>query len=69
MEGIHRNRKHPQLMWVARDERLVLCTAAPYTVGFLSPPFNRLNVVLNPFQVVDTKTCRRDREAGAAVEQ
>src|ERR1700735_147929 len=64
MEGIHRNRKHPQL-WMARDKRLVLRAAAPYVVGFLSPPFDRLDVVLNLFQVVATRTCRRDRGMGA----
>lgn len=56
------NRMHPQL--TAWDKRLVLRTAAPYMVEFLSSPFERLDVLLNLFPVFATGICGRERERG-----
>ena len=63
--GTHRNRKHPQL-WTARDKRIILRTAAFYSVGFLSPPLEGLKVLLDLVPVNTTRIFQRDREVGAA---
>ena len=63
---MYQNRKHLQL-WMVQDRRVVLGTAAPDVVGFLSPPFDRLDILLNLFPVA-TRICCRDRGAWAAIE-
>jgi len=60
VERTHRNRKHPQL-WMAVLRTAVLHTAAPYMVGSLSPPFERLEILINLLLVIAT---RRDRGVG-----
>jgi len=62
MEKTHRNRERPQL-WTP----VLRTAAAPYAAGFLSPPFDRLDILLNLFLVIVTGICRRDKEAGEAV--
>ena len=52
---------------MAQDKRPVLRTTAPYTVGFLSPLLESLDVLLNLFQFIATGICRKDREAGMAL--
>ena len=42
----------------------VLCTAAPYTVGSLSPHFERLEILVNLLLVIATG---RDRVVGEAM--
>ena len=62
MEKMHRNRKRPQL-WTP-----VLRTAAiTYVAGFPSPPFDRLDIVLNLFLVIVTEIWYRDKGVEGAV--
>ena len=61
IERTHQNRKHPQL-WKA-----VLRTTASYTVGSLSPLFERLDITVNLFLVIATGRDRGVGEAGGAL--
>ena len=55
MERTHRNRKSPQLCTA------ILYTAAPYMVGSLSPPSERLDILVNLLLVIATG---KDRGVG-----